>query len=471
MAAPGPAHGSRNHKTRDGARFLPLTGGMKAVVLSAVPEGHASMGALESVLRAQLERSGYPEVETFDLTSTKLAFCQGEFDCWVKTPGHCRAHDAETEIVAAVHDADALVLFGPVTFGGYGYVLKRAVDRLICLLEPFFTKRLSLTHHEPRYDKTARLYSIGWLRAPSAAMSATFAGLNDANAVNYLAPTCGAVVLDDAHSDAWAEAIHALLERPPTPGASITGREPLRRALLEAAAPASNGAEPLVVRRAAILVGSAKIKGTSASEAMARALARRLESASVTTELHFATEFVHDDARTEGRARSMAGCDLFVMVTPLYVDSLPALATHALELVARVRAVEPAPGHFAALVNCGFPEPEHIRTALRIGRHFAQHAGYGWAGGLPLGGGGVVKPDSLLDEPHGPVAHVVCALDLAAPALASGIGIPDGAIAAIMEPGTPEVLYRLVGDLGWRWQAHRHGLAQRDLRARPLDHV
>ena len=33
----------------------------------------------------------------------------------------------------------------------------------------------------------------------------------------------------------------------------------------------------------------------------------------------------------------------------------------------------------------------------------------------------------------------------------------------------PDAVYRLIGDFGWRYQAHKNGLAQAALRARPLD--
>jgi hypothetical protein len=190
------------------------------------------------------------------------------------------------------------------------------------------------------------------------------------------------------------------------------------------------------------------------------------------TELHFATEFVHDDARVMKSAASIAACELFVLVTPLYVDSLPALATHALALVDYVREatqVTHGKGRFVLLVNCGFPEPEQNRTALRIARHFAEHAGYAWAGALPLGAGGSIPPDRSLEEGTGPVKHVIRALDLAAPALASGAPVPEEALAAILESPMPDAVYRVAGDLGWRWKAHRSGLAQAELHARPLD--
>jgi len=443
---------------------------MHAVVLSAAPAGHESMGALAKELAAELERAGFATMTTFDLTATKLAFCQGDFDCWVKTPGHCRSKDAEADIVRAVHDADALVLLGPVSFGGHNHVLKRAVDRFICLVEPFFTKRRSLTHHSPRYDHPASLFSVGWTAEPAPDVAATYAELNDGNAVNFLAPGCGAVVLDDAHREGWGASLRAMLASPKTPGDTITGREPLRAALLSAARPDADARVPGPPARVAILIGSPKPKGTSASEALARALELRFGRARVHVEIHFATQFVHDDWRAAKAADTMAACDLLLLVTPLYVDSFPGPTTHALELVAAARARASTPARFALLVNCGFPEAEQNRTAVRIARHFADQASYAWGGALPLGGGGVVTGGSPLDESKGAVRHVVRALDLATAALVNGDAVPPEALEEIVKAPIPDAVYRMIGDLGWRWQVHRHGLPQSELHARPLDH-
>jgi multimeric flavodoxin WrbA len=444
---------------------------MKAVVLSAVPPSERSLGLLAGTLDAELAKAGFETVRFFELAETKLAFCQGEFDCWVKTPGRCRAHDAETDIVQAVHDADALVFFGPLTFGGHGYALKRAIDRLICLLEPFFVKRASLTHHAIRYDKAPRLFSVAWSERATSEEAATFVELNDANAINYLAPACGAVVIDTKRPATWAVSLRGMLENPTLPGATIHGRAPLRETLISRALPDAATASPVSVQSAALLVGSPKAKGTSASEPMARALAQRLGNAGVTTDLHFATEFVHETERTARTAAALASHDLLILVTPLYVDAFPSVTTHALELIARARGTHGRPASFVLVINCGFPEPEHNRTALSIARHFAEQAGYAFGGGLPLGGGGILTPDRKLDEPHGPVAHIVRALDLATPELVRFGRLPASAIEATIRPALPEWLYALFGDLGWRWRARQNGLTQRELHARPHDLV
>lgn len=443
---------------------------MRCVVLSAAPQADPSLSALAFTLRQELERAGYADPVWFDLSAHKLAYCQGEFDCWVVSPGRCRSEDVEQEIVAAIHDAEALVLLGPVTFGGHGYTQKRAVDRLICLLSPFFEKRVHLTHHGHRYDKPASLFVLGWQREPDAAQAQTFADLADANGLNFMAPRVGVAVVDDSSAPSWPSAVSAMLSSTAVPGASIHTRSQLTRALADSARPSplSPLSPPSKPARAALLVGSAKKKGTSVSEQLARSLGKRLEAAGVVTELHFATEFVREGEPAVNAARAIATADLFVMAAPLYVDSLPALCTHALELVARERATDAQPAGFAAILNCGFPEAEQNRTALCIARHFADSAGYRYLGGLPLGGGGAIAGRSL-ENAGGPALHVANALDLAAPALAAGHPLPEAAFNAMATAPMPDAVYRILGDLGWRALAYQHGLAQSDLHARPLD--
>jgi multimeric flavodoxin WrbA len=449
------------------ARILRAFVGMKAVVLSAVPKGGGPVRSALALLECELARAGYDEVVHFEVGLLKLGYCQGEFDCWLRSPGRCKIHDDEQAILAAIPGADALFLVSPIAFGGFGSALKRAIDRLIGLVTPFFERRSALTHHEARYARYPRLYSVGVLPTRDDGQSATFIALNDANAVNFSAPSRGAAVLDEHHTETWQELLREMLEHPFEPGASVPNRQTLRRELIEVARPDAL-TDPRPLRTAALLVGSAKAKGTSASEHLARAFARVFEAAGVACRIHFATEFVHTGVTALGAARSLATADLFFLASPLYVDSLPSLTTHALELVDHVRAGESRSGVFVPLVNCGFPEPEQTRTALRIARHFARAAGYGFAGALPLGGGGVVTPDRSLEEPKPPLSHVVRAIALAAPALVAGGGVPAEALDCILAAPLPESIYRMMGEFGFRREAHRLGTSQRDLRAAPF---
>jgi hypothetical protein len=60
---------------------------MSTVVLSAASAGLPGLQALSIVLEDELRRAGKAEIRTFDLATMRLAYCQGEFDCWTRTPG------------------------------------------------------------------------------------------------------------------------------------------------------------------------------------------------------------------------------------------------------------------------------------------------------------------------------------------------------------------------------------------------
>lgn len=440
---------------------------MATVVLSGASAEHPALLSLLDLIKAHLRQLGETDVRVFHLADTPLAYCQGEFDCWLKTPGACRAHDAEQAIVQAVHDAERLVTLDVAAFGGYSYTVKRAIDRLICLISPFFEKRMALTHHEARYARMPSWCAVGWQPEAHAAVAATWGEAADANALNLGAPHVGAGVLHGEPCEAWAGEVARIVGSTAVPGAGIAGRASLRAALLRAAAGEAGGpvAPP---RSVALLVGSAKVRGTSLSENLAAALRTRFERAGLSVQTHMAVEFLREP-RARAVAAQMAGADLFVPVAPLYVDGVPALATRALSLVAECRREHMVPARCAGLINCGFPEPEHTRTAFAMLRHFSVAAGYTWVGGLPLGGGGAVNARVPLHEQHGPAEHVTQALDLAVATLVAGEAVSGDAIERMATSPMPDMLYRLGGDLGWRYQAYQNGLTQAQLRERLLD--
>jgi multimeric flavodoxin WrbA len=439
-------------------------GAMKAVLLDGAPAGHGPLEALHALVCDLLATKGY-SVDRFVLRDRTLSPCRGDFDCWVRTPGRCKIHDGQDAMAAAIHDAELLVLLGPVTFGGHCAEVKKALDRLICLILPMFHKRAGLTHHAPRYRAYPRMVGVGWLPAHDPEPERIFRALVESNALNMGSPGWGAVVVagEPSAGDQVAAALAARAEPGNFSGDRRHTCDELRE-VARADAAAGFAARP----RTAILVGSARPTGTSTSESLGRFLAARLEAAGAPVTLVPATRFLHEGPATDACAAELASADLLVLATPLYVDSLPYLATRALERVARARAAGAARARFAAVVNCGFPEAEHNRVALGIARAFARAAGYGWAGGLALGGGEAIHGRPL--ESLGAMTrNVRGALAAAAGALAAGGAVPDAAVHQMSRRLLPSPVYRLIGDWGWRRQARAHGLTPADLHATPLD--
>jgi hypothetical protein len=205
---------------------------------------------------------------------------------------------------------------------------------------------------------------------------------------------------------------------------------------------------------ALLLIGSPK-PGASSSESLGTYLCEELETRGVKTQTIKLVKALRSHEATEALRTAVAGSDLIVLSFPLYVDSLPAPLTLALEQIAawRADAARHRPA-FVAMCQSGFPEVEQNKIAIEICRNFAAAAGFEWAGGLILAAGGMVSGQPLR-KIKGMMRSAVRALDLTADALAAGQPVPDGAVALMAKPAIPRIGYRLMANWGWRSQLKR----------------
>jgi NAD(P)H-dependent FMN reductase len=222
----------------------------------------------------------------------------------------------------------------------------------------------------------------------------------------------------------------------------------------------------MTIARAVLLVGSAKPNGASTSEALGRYLCARLADRGVATTLMFVGRSPRSPVE-EALAAALVDADLFVLVSPLYVDSLPYLVTRAMEYLARSSSPRRPSAAFAAVMNCGFPEADQCRTALDILRAFARRTHLDWAGGLALGEGGAIDGQPL-EAVGGLTRHVRAALDQTAAELAERRAVPAAAVAQFARRLIPGRVYTFMGNLGWRRRAARNRVAS-SLDARPFD--
>ena len=87
----------------------------------------------------------------------------------------------------------------PVTFGGYSSEMKKALDRLIPLILPYFRFVRSDVHHVRRYLRNASLLAVGLMPRPNPDHERIFAQLVERNAINLHAPRARACFV---HEDA-----------------------------------------------------------------------------------------------------------------------------------------------------------------------------------------------------------------------------------------------------------------------------
>ena len=124
---------------------------MNVVAINGSPNMDKGNTAL--VLGPFLEgmREAGAEVELFYTSKLKINPCQGEFDCWLKTPGECFQQDDMQMLLPKLSEADVLVLATPVYVDGITGPMKNLLDRIIPLARPFFEMRDGHCRH-PRRD-------------------------------------------------------------------------------------------------------------------------------------------------------------------------------------------------------------------------------------------------------------------------------------------------------------------------------
>ena len=152
------------------------------------------------------------------------------------------------------------------------------------------------------------------------------------------------------------------------------------------------------------------------------------------------------------------GADVVVFAFPLYVDQLPAPVVWACEHIAVRRRAQGATKRplLTCLVQSGFPETHQNRPAADIMQHFAESAGFTWAGGLIMGMGGAAGGRSLPPEPKGMLHNVLTGLDQAAVDLAAGRAISAAAIGLMGKKLMPYKFYFFMANLGMRREIRKN---------------
>lgn len=441
---------------------------MKAVILNgAGGSGDASDRVAARLETRLIDRGAAPR--HYLLRDLSIGHCLGDLDCWIRTPGRCRIRDAGQEIERAVHDADLLVLVTPVTFGGYSATLKRAMDRLIPLILPFFVKTADMTHHAHRYVRLPRIAGIGVDDEADARRTHLFKAFVESNALNLGSPGWAGVVLG-ADETTWDAGLSLVLQPGPAPG-NASGSAVGARDALHAALAATPLTQPMATRpRVALLQTSGRPAGESTSHAIAAYLAGRFATLGSEAEIVPATAFARGGDTAAAATETIARADVLAVISPLYVDTLPALAILALEQTRTLRQAECAPQRVIGVINCGFPEPEQTRFAFASLRDFSRQVGAHYAGGISVGGGESIHGRDLV-EAGGQVRWLRAALDTAAEALSQGGAIPVETSLGTAKAAMPPMLYRFAGFMQWTLKGRSHGLGHGDLVAAPFDEI
>lgn len=176
---------------------------MNVLILNGGPSN--GRGATSRGIADETERKARAKgfsVSRFDLDGLDIKPCRGCFDCWVKHPGTCAIKDDEEPILRAMATSDILVWITPISFGGYGAMLKKALDRSISFALPLFIKLHGEIHHPRRYERRQRLLVFGTLPSAEAESEGIFHDLVRRNAVNLHTVWTESRVLYEGANDA-----------------------------------------------------------------------------------------------------------------------------------------------------------------------------------------------------------------------------------------------------------------------------
>lgn len=220
----------------------------------------------------------------------------------------------------------------------------------------------------------------------------------------------------------------------------------------------------MTYKKAILLIGSPK-GFNSSSASLGVYLLSKLEKYDIKGEkLHIHSE-IASKAKRNLFLDKIKKADLIILAAPLYVDSLPAAVIKALSLIAKEKKklysddIKSAKNQsFAAVVNCGFPEAEQNKTALKVYQEFAREAKLKYLGGIAVGMGGAVSGKAF-SEIGGMAKDLIEGLDQAADDIVRNHHLSNTVIEKTSKPLiTQKWLYTLVGNLNWRFQAFKNGV-------------
>jgi multimeric flavodoxin WrbA len=174
---------------------------MRALILNGEEMNGISLNNISKSIKEELENNNF-EVEEILLKEKEIADCLGCFKCWVKTPGICIIDDYGREAAAQLINSELTIFLTPLVFGSYSFQLKKALDRMIPLISPYFKKVKGEIHHKKRYSKYPSIMGIGIVSKENNKQSQIFKELVERNSINFHSPHFKAeVFLLDDHFD------------------------------------------------------------------------------------------------------------------------------------------------------------------------------------------------------------------------------------------------------------------------------
>ena len=163
-----------------------------------------------------------------------------------------------------------------------------------------------------------------------------------------------------------------------------------------------------MIHKIGFINGSPRPKSNCCSKMMIDYFSDMLEGAYETK--YEIDSFNYESIDTNEIFRNLANCDVIVVVSPLYIDSLPSTLLKFLRMFELYykehHELFTQSTQLYGFLNCGFLGGEQNHVALKVLINFATRMNYNWCAGLGLGSGaqfksthGKVPPMSKMQAP------------------------------------------------------------------------
>lgn len=177
---------------------------MHALILNGSRGDDALDDIQDDIAGALAARGWQPRV--FRLRDKDLVFCAGCSQCWIETPGTCKVDVAGQAIARAALASELMIWLTPVTFGGYSYELKKALDRLIGSLLPTPPSR-----REEVSPARPALLALGLAGRPAPEHARVFDNLVRRKAALFRVPRVEVGLLEPERPQAWGPLLQSML--------------------------------------------------------------------------------------------------------------------------------------------------------------------------------------------------------------------------------------------------------------------
>jgi multimeric flavodoxin WrbA len=180
---------------------------MKVLLLDGSDKDDVSLNCVRTAIERILNNKY--ELNVFVLRDLVIHNCIGCYGCWLKTPGRCIIDDVSRKITDLAARSSVWIFLTPVVYGGYSWYLKKAVDRMLPLFLPFFTKRDEETHHFMRCNNASSLIVFGATNYNNKESEDIFKSLVSRNSLNFSNSNSQSIILSGKDS---VESIEEIVE-------------------------------------------------------------------------------------------------------------------------------------------------------------------------------------------------------------------------------------------------------------------